>query len=90
MTNKPKGQIDELVQKLISLIPEGAKTLPKDIETHFKSALQNGLDKLNLVSRKEFDEQVEVLQRTRKKLEALEKELKMFETKTQSQKKTKK
>ena len=70
-----KGQMDELIQKLISLIPEGAKTLPKDIETHFRSALQSGFAQLNLVTRDEFDAQVKVLQRTRKKLEELEKEL---------------
>lgn len=39
------------------------------------AALQAALSKLNLVSRDEFDAQSAVLQRTREKLEALEKQL---------------
>ena len=74
-----KGQLDELIQKLVDLVPKGAKTLQKDIEAHFRSALQSGFAKLDLVTREEFDAQVKVLQRTRKKLEQLEIELKDVE-----------
>jgi len=48
------------------------------------AALQAALSKLNLVSREEFDAQSAVLQRTREKLEALEKQVAMLE---QAQKK---
>jgi len=37
--------------------------------------LQNGLDKLDLVTREEFDVQRKVLERTREKLDRLETEL---------------
>ena len=43
------------------------------IRDSFKTALQAGLGKLDLVTREEFDVQRAVLLRTREKLEALEK-----------------
>jgi len=44
----------------------------KDIEKNVKALLQSGLGRLELVSRREFDDQVEVLRRTREKVERLE------------------
>ena len=44
----------------------------KDIEKNVKALLQGGLGRLELVTRREFDDQVEVLRRTREKLERLE------------------
>lgn len=44
----------------------------KDIEKNVKALLQSGLGRLELVTRREFDDQVEVLQRTREKVERLE------------------
>jgi len=42
-------------------------------QSKVKSLLEAAIKKCNLVSREEFDVQTEVLQRTREKLEALEK-----------------
>ncbi len=44
----------------------------RDIEKNVKALLQGGLGRLDLVTRREFDDQVEVLRRTREKLERLE------------------
>ena len=44
----------------------------QDIEKNVKALLQSGLGRLELVTRREFDDQVEVLRRTREKLERLE------------------
>ena len=44
----------------------------KDVEKNVKSLLKSGLSRLDLVTREEFDLQVEVLKRTRAKIEALE------------------
>lgn len=50
------------------------KGLPApDVEKHLKSLLQSALAKLDVVSRDEFETQQVVLQRTRERLEALEK-----------------
>lgn len=44
----------------------------KDIEKNVKAMLTQGLAKLDLVTREEFDIQMQVLAKTREKLEALE------------------
>lgn len=51
----------------------------RDLEDNFRSVLQTGLGKLDLVTREEFEVQEAVLKRTREKLEALEKRLEDFE-----------
>ncbi len=65
--------IDDLANKLSEIVPPGLKKAHQETEKHFKALLQSGLGKLDVVSREEFDAQVRVLQRTREKLEALEK-----------------
>lgn len=44
----------------------------KDIEKNMKAMLNQGFSKLDLVTREEFDVQMQVLAKTRAKLEALE------------------
>ncbi len=44
----------------------------KDIEKNVKTMLSQGFSKLDLVTREEFDVQMQVLAKTRAKLEALE------------------
>ena len=46
-----------------------------DLEQNFRSVLKGGLQKLDLVTREEFEVQEAVLARTREKLEALEKQV---------------
>ena len=71
------NHIDELARRLSDLVPPGLRGQPNDalreeLQQTFKSALQSGLSKLDLVTREEFDVQRAVLLRTREKLEALE------------------
>jgi len=44
----------------------------KDVEKNVKALLKSGLSRLDLVTREEFDRQIDVLKRTREKVEALE------------------
>jgi BMFP domain-containing protein YqiC len=64
--------IDDLAKRLSAAVPPGITALRRDLEDNFKSVLQAGLTRLDLVSRQEFDVQAGVLRRTREKLEALE------------------
>lgn len=64
--------LDELARKLAESVPPQLVALKQDLETNFKSVLQSGLNKLDLVTRQEFDVQAGVLARTREKLTALE------------------
>lgn len=67
--------IDDLARKLSDLVPPGLKDARADLEQNFKSTLQAGLNRLDLVTREEFDVQRAVLLRTREKLDALERKL---------------
>ena len=44
----------------------------KDVEKNVKALLKSGLSRLDLVTLEEFDLQVDVLKRTREKIETLE------------------
>lgn len=71
--------INDLADKLSSVIPEGIKVVKSDISNNFKAVLESSLQQMNLVSREEFDTQAELLQRTLEKLDQLEQQLKDLE-----------
>jgi BMFP domain-containing protein YqiC len=65
---------NEILQDMQAKVSELLKQSPaKDIERNVKSLLNSGFNRLDLVTREEFDVQAQVLARTREKLEALEK-----------------
>lgn len=66
---------DNVASTLADAIPKGAHELQGELEKNFKAILQSKLAKLDLVTREEFDVQTAVLQRTRSKLEALERQV---------------
>ena len=69
------AQLDELARRLSSLVPPGLREGREELQQNFKSVLQAGLGKLDLVTREEFEVQRAVLARTRERLEALERDL---------------
>ena len=74
------AQLDELARRLSSLVPPGlrghvSEETREELQQNFKSVLQAGLGKLDLVTREEFEVQRAVLARTRERLEALERDL---------------
>ncbi|WP_251358535.1 accessory factor UbiK family protein [Kangiella sp. TOML190] len=71
--------IDDLAKKLSELVPDALKNAGDDLGKQFKQALQSGLAKMDLVTREEFDAQTKVLERTREKLEQLEKLVQQLE-----------
>ena len=66
------NHIDDLARRLSQLVPPGLRDSQEELQQTFKSALQAGLAKLDLVTREEFDVQQAVLLRTREKLDTLE------------------
>ena len=72
-------KLTELAHRLSASLPEGMSALKRDAEQNFKAVLQSALTRMDLVSRREFDVQAGVLQRTREKLEALEQRLAQLE-----------
>lgn len=77
--------IDDLARRLSSLVPPAlngpaAQDMREELQQNFKSVLQTGLGRLDLVTREEFDVQRAVLLRTREKLEELQHAVRSLET----------
>ena len=64
--------LDDLARRLSALVPPGLREGREELQQNFKSVLQSGLARLELVTREEFDVQRAVLLRTREKLEELQ------------------
>ena len=65
-------KLDDLARRLSSLVPPSLREGRDELQENFKSVLQTGLSKLDLVTREEFEVQRAVLLRTREKLDALQ------------------
>jgi ubiquinone biosynthesis accessory factor UbiK len=74
--------LNELARKISNLLPTDVAALKQDLEKNIRALLQSTFQKLDLVTREEFDVQTAVLARTREKLEALEKRLQDWEKST--------
>jgi ubiquinone biosynthesis accessory factor UbiK len=72
-------RIDEIARRLLESVPPALRSVQKDLESNFRAVLREGLSKLDLVNRDEFDAQSKVLERTRSRLEALEARLTALE-----------
>ncbi|WP_266158464.1 accessory factor UbiK family protein [Dyella silvatica] len=67
-----RQNIDQLAQRLVSLVPPGLVQAQQDLRANFHDVLAQGLRRLDLVTREEFDVQSQLLARTRAKVEELE------------------
>ncbi len=76
MNAKPSF-LNELQDQIQQVLQQSSA---KDLEKNMKAMLNQGFSKLDLLTREEFEVQVEVLARTRAKLEALETRVAELET----------
>ena len=67
--------IDELTRRLGESLPPGLAQAKDDMERRFRTVLTGAFERMNLVSREEFDARCKVLEETRAKLQVLEKQL---------------
>lgn len=74
-----KRTLDDLVKRLGELLPSGIGEMRSDLEKNFKSVLHSAFQRMDLVTREEFDVQRAVLAKTREKVEALEAQLDQLE-----------
>jgi ubiquinone biosynthesis accessory factor UbiK len=72
-------RIDELARRLLERVPPALRSMQQDLDSNFRAVLREGLSKLDLVTRDEFDAQTRVLERTRARLEELEARLASLE-----------
>ncbi len=72
---KPDDLINQFLHQLNTVVTPGAEILNSELQQKIRSAAQIAFEKLDLVTRDEFDAQRAVLGRTREKLEAVEKQV---------------
>ncbi len=71
--------LNEVAKKLCDALPQGVHTFKNNVEKNFHVILKSAFNKLDLVTREEFDAQSKVLQRSRQRLELLEKKINELE-----------
>ena len=72
-------KIEEMARQIHNALPPGLRNLGEEVDRKVKQVLQSQLNKLDMVSREEFEVQTKVLLRTREKLTALEEKLAQLE-----------
>ena len=72
--------IEELSQRIEQALPSSVKQTKQEMDKTVRQAVLNAFQKMELVTREEFDIQTQVLARTRAKLEALELRVAALET----------
>ena len=77
--------VEDLARKLAANVPGSVRALQADLEPNFEALLGSTFEKLQLVTREEFDVQRRVLERTREKLTRVEAELEALETRLGNQ-----
>jgi ubiquinone biosynthesis accessory factor UbiK len=63
---------DDLARRISASLPESARALQKDVERQVRATLHQGFERMDLVTREDFDVQVTLLERTRARLRELE------------------
>jgi ubiquinone biosynthesis accessory factor UbiK len=79
--NTQPPNFESFFKQFSDALPKGMQELQKDFEQNMRVAMESTFRRMNLVTREEFDVQMEVLARTRSKIEALEQQLSALEQK---------
>lgn len=79
----PQDLLNTIHQQVSQLLPDATKSAQDEISNNLKLVVSSVINKLDLVSREEFDAQQAVLERTREKLEQLEKAFADLEQRTE-------
>lgn len=74
-------KIEQIAKQIHESMPQSVKDLGSDVEQKVRQVIQGQLNKLDVVSREEFDVQTQVLLRTREKLTQMEQKLAEIESK---------
>ncbi|MBD1576065.1 accessory factor UbiK family protein [Vibrio sp. S11_S32] len=74
-------KLEQIAKQIHESMPAPVKELGSDVNQKVQQVIQGQLNKLDVVSREEFDVQTQVLLRTRQKLNELEAKFAEIETK---------
>ena len=73
--------LDEIVQKISSAIPDDLKTAKENIEKNARTAAEGLFQRLDLVTREEFDVQSKMLSKSQQRIKELELQVRELEQK---------
>ncbi len=76
---KHEFKFEEITRQVLDSLPSDLGKIREDVEKNLKAGLQATFSRLELVSREEFDIQIELLSRTRALVEELEKKIDTLE-----------
>ena len=71
--------LDEFTRKLASTIPQSVFDAQRDVEKNLRAVLEALFQKLDLVTREEYEVQVALLERSRARLKTLEERINELE-----------
>ncbi|NOH71148.1 accessory factor UbiK family protein [Vibrio pectenicida] len=74
-------KLEQIAKQIHDSMPTPVKELGADVDQKIRQVIQGQLNKLDFVSREEFDVQTQVLMRTREKLTVMEQKLTALEDK---------
>lgn len=67
--------LDEFTRKLVSAIPQSLLDAQHDLEKNLRAGLESLFQKLDLVTREEYEVQVALLERSAERIKTLEKRI---------------
>lgn len=65
-------RFDDFARRITESLPESVRHMQEDVQRQVRSSLQSGFERMDLVTREDFDIQVALLERTRERLAELE------------------
>ena len=71
----PVDMINEMTQKMMEQMPEPVRQLSEQAQQQMKTAMHKNLERMNLVSREEFEAQVLLIEKAEARIAALEAKL---------------
>ena len=71
--------VDELTRRLSESLPPGLSQAREDLESTFRSVLNKAFERVDLVTREQFEAQTALLERLQAKLATLESQLEALE-----------
>jgi len=77
---RPDQMFNQFFEQFSNVIGPGAESISGELQQKMRAAAQAAFDKMDLVSRDEFDAQRAVLTRTRERLEHIEQQLAELES----------
>ena len=75
MEGGQRERLEEFIRELVQKLPPALSNVREELAEHLRAGLEPLLHRMNLVSREEYDIQVALLERLRKRVAELEKKL---------------